>query len=189
MSSQNVSARTVNPVKWIAVQLSSLGEREKDPSTLEYAIHRCLGKDINVFIPSIALKRQEESHTLCYMEGYIFVEFHDGINYLKLLNVPLFKDVLHNIRGGAVTYNLIDDSVLNPVKDGLEAMKHVELDIDTRVKINKGTFKNLTGVVSQLYDETETVQVFVKLKSKEVFIDFPASYLDNLDALEAKKKL
>lgn len=181
MSSQNVLTHTEgDSLKWVAVQLSSLGEHEKDPGTLEFAIHRCLGKDIKIFIPSVSLKRQEESHTLCYMEGYIFIGFRDGIDYLRLLNVPLFKDVLHSIRGGVVVYNLIDNSVLNPVRDGLETMKHVELTVDTPVKINKGTFKNLLGTVSQIYGN-EIIQVFVKLRSKQVFIDFPASYLDNLN--------
>ena len=166
-------------IEWVAVQLSSLGEREKNPANIENLIRRCIGKTIEVFIPSVSLKRQEEAHTLCYMEGYIFVGFHEGIDYLRLLNIPLFKDVLHVVRAGIVTYNLIDNAVLNPVRDGLETMKHVELAIDTPVKINKGTFKNLLGTVSQIYD-ANTVQVFVNLKSKQVFIDFPSSYLDDL---------
>lgn len=173
----------INSSKWVAVQLSALGEREKNPVNIENLIHRCLGKTVETFIPSVSLKRQDESQTLCYMEGYIFVGYHDGIDYLRLLNIPLFKDVLHTIRSGVVTYNLIENAVLNPVRDGIENMQHAEFKIDTPVRISKGTFKNLLGTVSQVYD-ANTVQVFVNLKSKQMLIDFPASYLENL----SKKK-
>ena len=179
MSLKAVSKKPVVSISWVAVQLSSLGEREKNPTNIENLIHRCLGKTVEVFIPSVALKRQEESQTLCYMEGYIFVGHHDGIDYLRLLNIPLFKDVLHTIRGGVVVYNLIDNAVLNPVRDGMENMQHAEFKIDTPVKIIKGTFKNLLGKISQVYDAS-TVQIFINLKSKQMFIDFPASYVENL---------
>ena len=183
MSSQNNSISKEKTLKWVSVELSSLGEHEKNPEVIKGAVHRYIG-DVDVFVPSVSMKRQEEEHTLCYMEGYVFIEYKDGINYMHLQDIPLFKTVLHTVRGGAISYNLIDDKVLNPMRDGVEALKHVSLTKDDPIKVNKGVYKNLLGTVSQVYDDDEVadpiVQVYINLRSKKVLIDFPASYLDNL---------
>jgi len=52
---------------------------------------------------------------------------------------------------------------------------------DDRVQVVKGSFKNLTGVVSLVYEGGEQVQLDLGLQSKPVLIDYPASYIKKID--------
>ena len=99
------------PPKWVVVQLSSLGEREKNIDLIKRAVKHLLGP-VEMFIPAIVQKVREESHTMVYMDGYVFVRFQEGMNYLKLQDTTYFKSVLcASSGGGRKSYCLLDDFV------------------------------------------------------------------------------
>jgi hypothetical protein len=113
-----------------------------------------------------------------YMEGYAFVRYDEGVPYLRLQETTYFRSVLcqpgprHKPR-----FSLLEDRALDPMRDGLRSIKFSEFSVDDDVKIVKGNYKNLPARVSMIYEDGETVQVYVDLRSKKILMDFPSTYL------------
>lgn len=165
-----------DPLKnqWVVVQLSSNGEHEKSLDHIVRAVHRILKVPLNVFIPAISEKVREDMQTMFYMDGYIFVEFRPGINYNKLNATNYFELVLKSNREN---YALLSDDKIRPLKSGTDALKIGSFAKGDKVKVLKGTFKNLTGIISAVYDNGDKVQLNLQLSSKPVLMDYPSSYV------------
>lgn len=172
------------PAKWVVIQLTSLGEREKNIDIITRAVRRFLG-DVEVFVPAVVQKVREESHTMVYMDGYVFVRFSETVNYLKLQDTTYFKSVLCTPGGnGKRTYCLLDDFVLDGMRDGVKNLKTKgdEYSVGQDVKIIRGQLKNLRGKVMLVYEDGQRIQVHVPLTSKPVLIEFPPNYLEKVAA-------
>ena len=168
--------------RWVIVELSSIGEKEADVHSIRNAVCRILRRnDLEVFIPAISQGVRNESQTLFFMDGYIFVEHKTGIPYLRLRDTSLFKDVLcTSSRNASPSFSLLNDAELDPMRDGMEDLKSVSFKIGDSVRVITGTYKNLRGEVSLIYDDGENVQVTVNhLRSKKgLLVDFPSTYLE-----------
>ena len=160
--------------KWVVIQLSSSGEHEKNLSILERSVHRVLRTPLSVFIPASNQKARDDVNVQFIMDGYIFVEFKQDIQYQKLSGTTYFDYVLTDSRR---KLQLVTDEEILPIRKGVEELKKSCLCIGDRIKVVKGSFKNLMGVVTSVYDDGESVQVSVGLVSKPLLIDYPASYL------------
>lgn len=170
--------------KWVIVELSTVGEKEKDLVVLKKSVKRILG-DLDVFIPAISESVRGERHTMFYMDGYIFVEYKQNVNYSKVNDTTYFRTVIYNppvhgVRGSRKTFHTMDDSSLDPIRKGSEQMKFGNFQVGDIVKVTKGTFKNLEGKISEIYESKETAQIFVDLRSRQSFIDFPLSHLEKM---------
>jgi len=163
--------------KWVIVQLSTSAEKEKNLSAFSKSVKRHLGKELAVFVPAATLSAREDNHVVYYMEGYIFVEYFKGINYNRLNDTAYFSNVLTHPSTGV---HLIDDSEISHLRKGMAEMKIGAFSKGDEVKVTKGSFKNMTGKVSFVYDGGESVQIDVGLKSKPYLIDYPANYLVKL---------
>jgi transcription antitermination factor NusG len=167
------------------VQLTSLGEREKNIDIITRAVRRILG-EIDVFVPAVVQKVREESHTMVYMDGYVFVKFVEGVNYLKLQETTFFKCVLCTPgSNGRKTYHLLDNFVLDKMRDGVKGLKtsSVTFSNGQDVKVTKGTYKDLRGKVIDSYADGTKVQVHLyQLLSKPVIIEFPPGHLEKTEA-------
>lgn len=170
--------------KWVIVQLSPMGEREKNLEMLKRAANKLLGRPVDVFVPAISQKVREESQTLFYMDGYVFVEFFDGIAYNRLQDTQYFNCVLTQSSSSGdrrKIYSLLDDRELAPMRKGMQELKIVPFEDRQKVRIIQGNYKNLIAEVSFVHEGGETVQVYVNMRSKKVLMDFPASYLQKTD--------
>lgn len=167
--------------RWVIVQLSSSGEREKNISQIIKSARQILSnKTIEVCVPAVSQKVRDDSQTMFYWDGYVFVEYQEGVQYLKLNETSYFQSVLVkpvSIGSRQKLFCFLSDKELDPMRRGLQNMKIGEFGEDDKVKIIKGQFKNLLGEVSVVYDGNEFIQVSVLLRSKKILIDFPASYL------------
>ena len=171
------SSRKSGADKWVVVGLSPSGERETNIKVISDAVCRTLGVTLGVFVPAVSKKARDESHTLFYMDGYVFIQYQEGIPYMKLQDTSYFGQVLCVGREGNMTYSLIDDSVLDPLRKGVKDLGVCKFAVDDSVRVTKGEFRNLRGVVRTIYDGGETVQVDVSQRSKPMLIDFPVIYL------------
>jgi len=172
--------------KWVCVELSSNGEKEKNIPVIIRSVRQLLGKPgIEVFVPAVSERVRGESQTMVYMDGYVFVKFDDGIPYMKLQDTTFFKSVLCTtivVNGQRkYKYSLLEDKDLDPMRDGVKSLRlgQEEYSVGHRVKVIKGDYKNLPGEISEVYDG-ETVQVSIQLRSKLVLIDFPVSFLSRI---------
>lgn len=173
------------PPKWVVVQLTSLGEREKNIDTIARAVRRILGDGVEVFVPAVVQKVREESHTMVYMDGYVFVRYSEGVNYLKLQETTFFKCVLCTPGGnGKKTYHLLDNFVLDKMRDGVKSLKTqtANYGANQEVRITKGTLKGLRGKVMSVYEDGKKILVHVPLASKPVLIEFPPTHLEKAEA-------
>ena len=179
------------PTQWVVVQLTSVGEREKNLQQIVRSARQILrNKDIEVFVPAINQKGQDDSLTTWYSEGYIFIKYDPSIGYHKLVETNYFSSVLSTMtqvnREKKRMYSLLTDKDLSIMRSGMQDLKTVSSKFkeDQEVKITKGNYKDMPGKVSLIYDGGEKIQVFVLLKSIKgggIFMDFPASYLQKVE--------
>lgn len=159
--------------KWVVVSLSSAGERETNIKAIQNAVRRILKRDLAVFIPAVSKQARNESHTLFYMDGYVFIQYVQGVPYIKLQDTAYFSQVLCT----GNEYSLIDDEVLNPLREGVKDLGTCKFKIGDRVCVTKGEFRNLRGEIRTIYDGGEVVQIDATQRSKPMLIDFPVIYL------------
>lgn len=169
-----MSSPTDSDKRWVIIQITSLAEKEKNLDRIVRSVHRILKSPLSVFIPAANQKVREDNQIIYYLDGYLFIEYNVKINYNKLNGSPYFEMALFNKRTG---YYTIPDSDVEPLRQGVAKLTVRGLEVGDEVKVLKGTFKNLTGQVSAVYDKGENVQINLKLASKPVLIDYPASYL------------
>lgn len=177
--------------KWVIVELSHAGEKEKDLNSVRKSARKILkSKDIDIFIPAITQVVREESHILAYMEGYIFILFVEDVNYLRLQETVYFKSVLtqpvvHGRYRSRQILSLLSDRDLNPMREGVDRLNVRDFSPGEQIKIVKGNYRNLRAEVIQVYETKKLVQVYVSLKSKKILLDFPSSYLERLPIKQA----
>jgi transcription antitermination factor NusG len=167
--------------KWVVVGLTSIGEKEKDVKVLTNSVHYILGKEIEVFVPAVSRKARVDTHTLFYMSGYVFLKFQDGIQYTKLQGTNYFEHVLCSGEGSKIRYALLNDKDLEPLRDGVTNISKCRFEIGDKVRVCKGEFKDLRGLVRMIHEGNETVQVDASQRSKPLLIDFPVIYLEKVD--------
>lgn len=164
--------------KWVVVQLSPMGEKEKNLEMIKKSARQILKSDIEMFIPAISQKVRNESQTVFFMDGYVFIRHVDGHPYHRLNETTYFLSVLSKISSDKKrVYSLLDDKALNPMRSGVQNMRMNKFVEDESVKVIKGNFRNLIGKIISVSDGGENVQVSIDLRSKKMIIDFPASYL------------
>ncbi len=167
-----------NNPKWVVVQLSPMGEKEKNLEMIKKSARQILKSDIEMFIPAMSQKVRNESQTVFFMDGYVFIKHVDGLPYHKLNETTYFLNVLSKINlDKKRVYSLLDDKALDPMRSGVQNMRMNKFIEDENVKVIKGNFRNLIGKIISVSDGGENVQVSIDLRSKKMIIDFPASYL------------
>lgn len=169
-----------------------MGEREKDLSLIVKSVHQILrnkvvGADpLEVFIPAISQKVRDESETMFFMDGYVFVEYKPEIQYLKLQDTNFFASVLCKtiiVNGKRQQkYSLIQDKALDLMRVGMQKLQVAKYTVGNMIKVIKGEYKNMIGQVSIVYDGGQRVQVTATaaghhLRSKRMLMDFPVTYL------------
>lgn len=180
------------PTQWVVVQLTPVGEREKNLSLIVRSARQILGRVIDVFVPAINQKGLDDSLTTWYSEGYVFIQYQPGVSYHKLAETNYFNTVLStisNVNGERKRiYSLLGDKDLRHMRNGMQDLKTTagQYKLHQNVRIIKGTYKGLPGKVAQIYDDGETVQIFIPLRSIKdtggLLMDFRASYLQKDDS-------
>jgi transcription antitermination factor NusG len=186
-SSPNPSSRGSNlsSKKWVCVELTHAGEKEKNLSLITKSARRILkNKEVEVFIPAVTQKVRDESSILSFMEGYVFIAYQDNILYTKLQETNYFRSVLtkpvYEGRRKRRVLSLLDDSELRPMRKGMESLNRGDFKPGDSVKVKKGNYKNLNAEVIIVFEDEQIVQVYVELRSKKILLDFPASYLSKV---------
>lgn len=185
VKSESVTPIPLSPPKWVIVQLTHFGEREKNIQSIVKNVNRILGKPLDVFVPAVSQKVRDESQTMFYMDGYIFIRHEEGVNYLKLNDTVYFSSVLTKISlvdgERKKTYSLLDDKEISPMRVGVQNLKAGVFKEGQTVKIMKGKFKGLQAIVSYMHEDNEHTQIYVKLRSKLILMDFPISYIQGIN--------
>lgn len=167
--------------KWVCIELTLAGEKEKRLHLLVKSVNQILRTTLlEVFIPAITQKVRDESSVLAYMEGYIFAEYKEILNYMRLQETNYFKLVLmrpsYEGRRKKMVYSLLTDMDMVSLRKGVDSLNSGNFKPGDIARVIKGNFKGLNAEVIEVIDES-IIQVYVDLKSKKTILDFPPTYL------------
>jgi transcription antitermination factor NusG len=179
-SSKNLSAGSkvkTPPPKWVIVQLTPTGEREKRIPLIVKSVHQILKKKLDVFVPAISQTVRDDSQTMFFMDGYIFIKYEENVPYLRLQDTMYFNSVLCTGGGRNPQYSLLQDFQLEPLRKGMNDLKQVSFKVGQKIKVIEGNYKNLIGRVSLVFEDKKHVQIAIDLASKKLLMEFPTTYL------------
>lgn len=179
-SSQTASNEGLaSPKCWVVVELTHAGEQEKDSRTLTRAIHRILGRPLGVFVPSLSTDVRSDSQILVYMDGYIFIEYQEGVQYMRLRDTSYFNEVMCASRGNSPVYSLINDDEINGIKKNMESIRNVEFELDDHVVVKSGTNRGMRGIVMDVQGDEITVKH--PTRSKPCLLSYKSTYLTKVE--------
>ncbi len=172
--------------QWVVVELTHSGEQEKDSKTLTRAIHRILGRPLRVFVPSLSTDVRSDSQVLVYMDGYVFIEYQEGIQYMRLRDTSYFNEVLcsskgSSSRGTSPMYALVGDDKLDSIRKDMESIRNVEFELDDNVIVKSGTNRGMRGIVMDVQGDEITVKH--PTRSKPCLLSYKSTYLTKVTPL------
>lgn len=152
---------------WNIVQLSYLGEREPS-SEIVKVLKKVGGKGTEVFVPAIKGPGKTFKVENFLVDGYVFVKTaRDPSCLLKLEDNPLFTQVVTQTEEGERFLNQVSDRSIEDVRQRLDELRDPEsIQVEDRVLITDGTYRNMVGVVKEI-DEEGMATIYIKLHSKE----------------------
>jgi 5'-3' exonuclease/transcription antitermination factor NusG len=166
--------------EWVVFQLTSRGEDE-DPDVLSAALKRMI-KNAEVFVPASTSKVGESRVIHRLVDGYVFIRRAEIDQvYFRIENTRYIDYAL------TTTSSVAGRNVrkLATVPDGdVEKMRkqvHVEteqgINVGDEVQVTSGVYRGINASVIEDIPENDSVQVHVKLRSKEAIVTLPRSYL------------
>ena len=158
------------------VELTHAGEQEKDSAVLTRAVQRILGTSLRVFVPSLSTDVRQDSQILVYMDGYVFVEYREGVQYMKLRDTSYFNEVLCSSRGSSPVYSLVLDAQINGIKKDMESIRNADFELDMEVVVKSGTNRGLRGIVYDVQGDDITVKH--PTRSKPCLLTYKSTYLE-----------
>lgn len=172
--------------QWVVVELTHSGEQEKDDKKLARAINRILGRPLHVFVPSLSTNVRADSQVLVYMDGYVFIEFQEGVQYMRLRDTSYFNEVLcsskgSSSRGSSPVYALVGDEKLDGIKKDMESIRNVEFELDDHVVVKSGTNRGMRGIVMDVQGDEITVKH--PTRSKPCLLSYKSTYLTKVAPL------
>lgn len=166
--------------EWVVVQLSQRGEDE-DPDLLRDAIRRTL-RDAEVFIPASISKVGETRVVHRLVDGYAFIRrtLPDPM-YFRLEGTKYVEHILTAMaHEGGRRVRKISPIPARDV-DKMRKQIHVEteqgIELGDEVQVTSGVYRGITGRIIEEIPENESVQVHIKLRSKEAIVTLPRSFL------------
>lgn len=147
---------------WATLELTKPGELKAIEGKLEGALRTLLGVDdtFKVFVPYASYTKGGRTVSVRLIEGYAFVATGlPEVRYFALEKSPLVQRVFSsNIRGMRVIHALPNKEV-DGMKARLAESLSSDLELGARVRVTGGNYRDLEGVVVDLYDQRVAVKV------------------------------
>jgi 5'-3' exonuclease/transcription antitermination factor NusG len=166
---------------WVVLELGPKADGE-DPDIIRASIRHSI-RDAEVFIPASVTKMGDDRVIQYLVEGYAFVRRkHPDETYLRLENTKYVDRVLRHLVtvGGPRSIKQIA-VVPNDEIEKLRRQVRIEVDqgisVGDLVMITSGPYRQITARVENEILEQDSVQVFIKLRSKEAIITLPRACL------------
>lgn len=160
--------------------MSPRGEDE-DPDVLRQSLGRSI-KGGEVFIPASISTVGDSRVIHRLVDGYVFIRrtLPDSA-FFKVEQTKYIESVLTVLSSerGRSTRKLA--CVQNSDVEKMRKQVHIESDagiqIGDEVQVTSGAYRGINGRVIEEIPENDTVQVFIKLRSKEAIVTLPRSFL------------
>jgi DNA polymerase-1 len=168
---------------WVVLELSPQGEDE-DPEVLASALARVFrDKTVEIFIPASVSIVGDSRVIHKLIDNYVFVRrtLPDSA-YMRLEGTRYVASVLTVARAldRKTTYREMA-TVRDVDIDKMRRQIHVEteqgIEVGDEVQVMNGPYKGINGRIIEEIPETDSVQVYIKLRSKEAIVTLPRSFL------------
>lgn len=164
--------------EWIVVELTSRSESE-DPDVVEDALRSVIGKDVEIFLPAVVTVSGSDRDYIWVMKGYAFVRRTcPDSHFLRLDNARYVSHVLTEY-GPRNQKKLasITDSEIQALRRKVSSVVNQGIGVGDTVLIMNGSYKNITAMVVEEIPEESSVQIYIRLRSKETLVTLPRSFL------------
>jgi len=163
--------------EWVVLELSPQGEDE-DPEVLRKAVGKSIKSLKDVFVPASTITRGHSRSVYKLIENYIFVRrTQPDPVYFKLEGSKYITSILtvydHRIR----RISAVPDSSIEQMRLQLHIETEQGIEVGDEVLVMSGAYSGIVGKVIENIPENNSVQVFVKLRSKQALITLPRSFL------------
>lgn len=163
--------------EWVVLELSPQGEDE-DPEVLRKAIGKSVKNVKDVFVPASIITRGHTRSVYKLVENYIFVRRTqlDQV-YFKLEGSKYVATILtvldHRIR----KISTVPESSIEQMRRQLHVETEQGIEVGDEVLVMSGAYSGINGRVIENIPENNSVQVFIKLRSKQALLTLPRSFL------------
>ena len=168
--------------QWLIVELSSRADGE-DPDEISRALRGAV-RGAEVFIPATVTQVRGDRTVHYLVEGYAFVRrTKPDAAYRPLSSCRYVQSLL--VDPAKHTLATVSETEIEKFRKQMSTEVDQGICVDDIVKITAGPYKELIAKVIEEYPETQTVQVYIRLLSKEAIITLPRSFLQ----LEVRKEV
>lgn len=147
---------------WATLELTKAGEAKAVEGKLGPAIRSLLGVEetFPVFIPYASYTKGGRTVSVRLIEGYAFVATGlPEVRYFALERSPLVARVFSsNVKGMRVLHTL-PNSEVNSMKSRLAESLSSDLEVGSKVRITGGNYRDLEGIVVDLYENKVAIRV------------------------------
>ena len=165
--------------RWLILELGPHAEGE-DPDLIRRSIQHVV-RNADVFIPAVVTTSGTNRVFQYVVEGYAFVRQDRPQNaFLKLSNTRFVQSVLVDSArriNGACSLATISEAEIDRMRKRIQQEVDQDIAVGDTVLITSGPYKEIEGRVIEDLPETKSVQVYVKLRSKEAIVMLPRSFL------------
>ncbi len=160
---------------WVALELSSRGEAEKDINTILAIIRKNLGNDaLEIFVPIYYEDEEYFEKNVTLLNGYFFIKYDSTVPYHKLKDSKYFEGVVcHPV---TKQVDVIPDAQVQELRDKFNGLMHEasRVKIGQTVRILDGLYKGLVGELVKVLKRDEMCIIKItSLKSRKITVSAP----------------
>lgn len=166
-----------DPFSWFVLVLNEPSE-DLDPEVIRKGILKSLRgeKKAKVFVPAGYIDHKESRHVDFVLSGYAFVQ---GVSESSLSSLTNSKFVERALTIGR-KYATVSQKDIDSLQEKASSSLKKTFRPGDLVTIVSGPYKEMSGEVICIIDEA-TVQISVRLRSKENLVSLPVSFLQLTD--------
>ena len=148
---------------WATLELSKLGEQRAIEGKLEDALRALLTVDSSfpVFVPYATYNKGGRTVSMRLIEGYAFVA--TGLPetaYFRLERSALVSRVFSsNLKNGMRVLHSLPNGEVEAMRNRLAEFLGADLELGSKVRITGGNYRDLEGLIVDLYEKQAAVQV------------------------------
>ena len=147
---------------WATLELTKAGESKAIEGKLESSLRSLLGVDETwkVFVPYASYTKGGRTVSVRLIEGYAFVATGLAeVKYFALEKSPLVSRVFSSSSKGLRILHTLPNKEVDGMRARLTESMSSDLEMGARVRITGGNYRDLEGLIVDLYDRQVAVKV------------------------------
>lgn len=164
--------------QWVILELSPKAENE-DPEIIRRSIRHII-RSAEVFVPAMVTEMGGDRVIRYLVDGYAFIRRDQpDSTYFKLECTRYVQSIItHPVQGkNPKQIACVKDEDIERMQTQIRVEANQGIGVGDTVVVTSGAYKQIHAVVIEDIPEMDSVQVQVKLRSKESLVTLPRSFL------------